>query len=128
MNIYYTAKDMEELAAKGVTRLEIGPKVFLTDFAYETAEQLEIELIRIDRTEQKPELASPQGRNAAGTTRQASPPGRYNKPTGCQHDRLPSAASRNYAGTASSSDETNNDGTPVNRLIDIMGKIIKRGD
>jgi hypothetical protein len=127
MNIYYTAKDMEALAAKGVTRLEIGPRVFLTDFAYETAEQLEIELIRIDSTEPNPKLASPQ-RNAPVTTRQAFTPGRYNKPTGCQHDKLPPSASRNHTGAASSSVETNHDGTPVNRLIDIMGKIIKRGD
>lgn len=127
MNIYYTAKDMEELAAKGVTRLEIGPRVFLTDFAYETAEQLEIELIRIDGQEPKPKLAPPK-HTAPGTTRQVSSPGRYNKPTGCQHGRVTPSASRNIADSETSTGKTSNDGTPVNRLVDIMGKIIKRGD
>jgi hypothetical protein len=127
MNIYYTAKDMEELAAKGVTRLEIGPRVFLTDFAYETAEQLEIELIQIDGQNPIAGTASPQGK-AAVKPHQESTPGRYNKPAGCQHDRVSTPASRNGAGSASPASNASTDGASVNRLIDIMGKIIKRGD
>lgn len=127
MNIYYTAKDMEELAAKGVTRLEIGPRVFLTDFAYETAEQLEIELVRVDSQQPKPEAVSHQ-RAAADPTRQVSSPGRYNKPAGCQHGRTTPSASRNASAAEFSAAKNSSDGTPVNRLVDIMGKIIKRGD
>ncbi len=126
MNIYYTAKDMEELAAKGVTRLEIGPRVFLTDFAYETAEQLEIELVRVDSQEPKPETASP-ARTAPGATRPAAPAGRYHKPAGCQHGSMLPSANRS-AGSGASAVTNNSEGTPVNRLVDIMGKIIKRGD
>lgn len=126
MNIYYTAKDMEELAAKGVTRLEIGPRVFLTDFAYETAEQLEIELVRMDDASPKPRSVAPQ-RSAPTAEIQSSNPGRYNKPAGCQHGPLSSSASRNGTGN-NASEKNSGDGAAVNRLIDIMGKIIKRGD
>jgi len=45
MNIYYTAKDIEELAANGVQQLQVGPGVTLTDFAKESAQQLGVELV-----------------------------------------------------------------------------------
>ena len=45
MTVYYTAKDIEELAAKGVQQLQIGPGITLTDFARESAQQLGIELV-----------------------------------------------------------------------------------
>jgi len=60
MNIYYTAKDIEELVAKGVHQLELGPNTSLTDFARETAEQLDLALI--DKTKEtgpvKPPISS----------------------------------------------------------------------
>ena len=45
MNIYYTAKDIEELVAKGIYELELGPNTSLTDFARETAEQMDVTLL-----------------------------------------------------------------------------------
>jgi hypothetical protein len=123
MNTYYTAKDIEELATKGVKQLEVGPNVFLTDFAYETAEQLDIKLVQPGEKVQEVKPAST-------TVSQNNSQGRYNKPRGCQHgshDRSssPVLPETNTQPAQSSPSEA---ATPVNRLVDIMGKIIKRGD
>jgi hypothetical protein len=127
MNIYYTAKDMEDLAAKGVTQLEIGPRVFLTDFAYETAEQLDIKLIKVGDQAQQ---ASPSPRQSAAPSapQRSASPGRYNKPSGCQHSSLSQPAARSEAVSQSYVAQGREGGGSVNRLVDIMGKIMKRGD
>lgn len=121
MNTYYTAKDIEELAAKGVKQLEVGPNVFLTDFAYETAEQLDIKLVQ-------PGEQVEQSRSAAPSDAQTTSQTQYDKPRGCQHGTsnrplvLPET-------TSNPVQSQSNDGTTqVNRLVDLMGKIIKRGD
>ena len=118
MNIYYTAKDIEELAAKGIYQLELGPNTSLTDFARETAEQLEVILL-----EGKSEGASvPAPMPAAASQPSPSVNQAYNKPRGCQAGGTSPAAS-------SSTITSNQTGsTPVNRLVDMMGKIINRGD
>jgi hypothetical protein len=121
MNIYYTAKDVEELAASGRRQLTIGPGVFLTDFARETAQQLEIELV--DGSKQ----ATP-GAPATPTSSSASVSDRFNKPSGCMHasPSLPAAPSAAEAPANRSSEGAG--GNTVNRLIDLMGKAIKRGE
>ena len=127
MNIYYTAKDMEDLAAKGVTQLEIGPRVFLTDFAYETAEQLDIKLIKVgDKTQQA--SPSPRQSDASSASQRSASPGRYNKPSGCQHGSPSLPAARSGAVSQSTPVQSSEGGASVNRLVDIMGKIMKRGD
>ena len=68
MTIYYTAKDIEELAAQGIRQLEIGPGVTLTDFARETAQQLDIDLV--DR--RQAELPAPTQPAAPTQLRQAA--------------------------------------------------------
>ena len=120
MNIYYTAKDIEELAAKGLTEIEVGPQVFLTDFAFETAEQLNIALV-------KPGLPVPLTKPDAPARPQRSVQSSYNKPRGCQHSSsTPAMRSAISAQTASST--AGEDNSSVNRLVNIMGKIMKRGD
>jgi hypothetical protein len=124
MNIYYTAKDIEDLAARGVSQLEVGPNVFLTDFAYETAEQLEIELVWPD--DQMSNSPSPPPVNPA-SPRPA--PGRYEKPSGCQHGSIrQSAGSPAGLNTQNSGQQGQSDDGSVNRLVDLMSKIMKRGD
>jgi hypothetical protein len=121
MNTYYTAKDIEELAAKGVTQLEVGPNVFLTDFAYDTAEQLDIKLVQ-------PGEQVEQARPTAPAVSQNTSQTQYNKPRGCQHGpsnpSLVPPATTTQPVQPQSSDGANQ----VNRLVDLMGKIIKRGD
>lgn len=121
MNIYYTAKDIEELANKGVEQLEIGPNVFLTDFAYETAEQLGINLVQPGESEQQAKPALP-------TVSQTNSQGRYNKPRGCQHGSHDRSSVLPETTSKPAQPPTSESATSVNRLVDIMGKIMKRGD
>jgi hypothetical protein len=121
MNIYYTAKDIEELAAKGLKELEIGPQVFLTDFAYETAEQLNIALV-------KPGLSVPQTQPAAPDGPQRAAPSRFNKPRGCQHGASAPLEKDSVNSAQAAASQQVDETTSVNRLVDIMGKILKRGD
>ena len=124
MNIYYTAKDIEALVAKGIYEIELGPNTSLTDFARETAEQLDVALIDGAKDAQEPARVtastSPSPRPQA-----VSVSGTYNKPRGCQTG-APRAASRT---TTVPDTNTGQAGpAPVNRLVDLMGKIIRRGD
>lgn len=120
MNTYYTAKDIERLAAKGVRQLVLDPTAVLTDFARETAQQLGVELIR--REWQSPLLAQPESPNAP--TKFSS---KYNKPSGCQHAAgSVSATHTRAAGSAQAIDGSSE--STMNSLIDLMGKVIKRGD
>lgn len=124
MNIYYTAKDIEELAAKGVKQLEIGPGVTLTDFARESAQQLGVELID-SRKQQSP----PATRPVAPSSTVASQPAasdRYNKPSGCMHGASPSPANSQTTAPPVQRPESADPNT-VNKLIDLVGKAIKRG-
>ncbi len=118
MNIYYTAKEIEDLAAKGVQKLEIGPGVTLTDFARDTAHQFGIALVATGKPQAAPaQPTAPSGRNSD----------RYNKPAACKQalNALPAA----YSPALSSADRSaaSGDSTTVNRLIDLMSKITKRG-
>ena len=120
MNTYYTAKDIEELAANGTQQLVLGPGVFLTDFARETALYLGVELVRSET--QLPTSLPPAS--------QSNPPilsDRYNKPPGCQHGlgSLPAERSQTEASTHQPQNGSNSNA--VNQLIDLMGKVIKRG-
>jgi hypothetical protein len=117
MSIYYTAKDIEELAAKGLTQLELIPGTMLTDFARETAEQLGIQIIKPDQA-----LADPSYLPA----RSSSSIQIANKPNGCQHNKTSapsSPANRHHQQPPPSG----NSGA-VNKLVDMMAEIMKRGD
>ena len=120
MNIYYTAKDIEEMAAQGIQQLEIAPGVFLTDFARETAQQLDIALVE-------------KGRQTAPPTQPAAPRStpsvsdKYNKPSGCQHGSNSLPASQPQAVVPSNQSIDDASSNTVNRLIDLMGKAVKRG-
>lgn len=120
MTIYYTAKDIEELAARGVQQLEVGPGITLTDFARETAQQLNIDLVDGGKPVKPPAPAPPSSRAAISGDK-------YNKPSGCMHasNTLPAANSPVAIQPAQHID--NVDSNTVNRLIDLMGKVMKRG-
>jgi hypothetical protein len=120
MNIYYTAKDIEELAAQGVRELEIGPGVTLTDFAKETAQQLDVNLVSGGRKDVAPSpTASPTSATGVGS--------KYNKPSGCQHASNSLPAAHSQAAVPSIRPDTGADPNTVDRLIDLMSKVIKRG-
>jgi hypothetical protein len=122
MNIYYTAKDIEELAANGIQQLEVGPGVTLTDFARESAQQLGIDLVaRGDQVSPPSPAATPPSNTTAFSSK-------YNKPTGCQHGSSSFPAAHSQASVPSDQSIKGADSNTVNRLIDLMGKVIKRGE
>jgi hypothetical protein len=124
MNIYYTAKDIEALAAKGIYHLELGPNTSLTDFARETAEQLDVTLIdglgNDSTTPVSPPAVTPRQTLVASQS--------YNKPRGCQSERVNRLAAVSLNAAIPDAARDPESSTPVNRLVDLMGKIIKRGD
>jgi hypothetical protein len=120
MITYYTAKDIEKLAAAGVRRLELDPTAVLTDFARETAQQLGVELVKKGWQSQP----STQPASPAAPTKFSS---KYNKPSGCQHAAGSVSTTHTRAvGSAQAIDGSSE--STVNSLIDLMGKAIKRGD
>jgi hypothetical protein len=130
MTIYYTAKDIEELAAQGVQQLQVGPGVTLTDFARETARQLNITLV--DSRKQASSPTSPAPSNTL--SRSSNSRDKYNKPSGCQHGMgsQPTPDSREGVKTnrpISGIGLTESvDSNTVSKLIDLMGEAIKRGE
>ena len=126
MNIYYTAKDIEELVAKGIYVLELGPHTSLTDFARETAEQLDVTLIDAGQEPAqpgRPAAAAPASRPSQAAVSSSS----YNKPRGCQRGSRPAAPAQATA-PAAAAPLGEAGSTSVNRLVDLMGRIINRGD
>lgn len=120
MNKYYTAKDIEELAAKGVQQLELSPGDFLTDFARETAQQFDITLVNGGR--QIPASTLPTSLSNTNIMRN-----KYNKPTGCQHNSSSLPTTQSQIAVSSSSAKQGASSNTVNKLVDLMGKVIKRG-
>jgi hypothetical protein len=120
MTTYYTAKDIEKLAAAGVRQLELDPTAVLTDFARETAQQLGVELVK------KGWQSQPTTQSAPATIPAKFSP-KYNKPSGCQHAAgSTSAVHAQAAGSAQAAGGPSE--STVNRLIDLVGRAIKRGD
>jgi hypothetical protein len=120
MNIYYTAKDIEELAAKGIFELELGSNSSLTDFARETAEQLGVTLLVGAQNTVDVPATPPAADIQANSISQ-----HYNKPRGCQSGRQPDQSTATSVEAGSPTQSSSN---PMNRLVDMMGKIINRGD
>jgi hypothetical protein len=120
MKTYYTAKDIEKLAAAGVRQLELDPTAVLTDFARETAQQLGIELVKKEWQNQP----STQSASVTAPTKFIS---KYNKPSGCQHAAVSHGAAQSRAAAPAQGTDGSSENT-VNKLIDLMGKVIKRGD
>ena len=75
MKTFYSAQDIEDLAAQGVRELVVDDNVVLTDLARDTAGQLGVKLVAPGRPASR--------RSAAPAPKAAAPSGA--KPKGCQH-------------------------------------------
>lgn len=124
MNTYYTAKDIEGLADSGTKELMLGPGVFLTDYARETAQQLGIALVRSESNApaSKPAASLPKAAAASSS--------KYNKPPGCEKssNSKPQTAARAQTQAPPAPSNNGANSTTVNKLIDLMGKVVKRGN
>ena len=77
MKTYYSAQDIEALAAQGVRELVVDENSVLTDLARDTAVQLGVKLVAPGR---------PAAAGGASAPKAAAPSGA--KPKGCQHGPL----------------------------------------
>ena len=120
MNTYYTTKDIEKLAASGTKELVLGPDIFLTDYARVTAQQLGVALVKNSdqAAASKPAASRPQVPTASS---------KYNKPAGCQHASNASSTAQAQAAVPSNQSSNAASSTAVNKLVGLMGKVIKRG-
>jgi hypothetical protein len=85
MRIFYTASDIEDLAASGVRQLDVGPGVTLTGAAKELAEQLGIALVTPGSKAVASSKAVAPSASQSGAAKSAPLPAR---PRGCQHGPL----------------------------------------
>jgi hypothetical protein len=111
MQTYYTGEDIEDLAARGSRRLELGPGVVLTDIAREMANQLGIELVNMSAPQPTGSAAAPPRQPAVRFTPLGA------KPRGCQHGPLQTGSSP-AANREASADVVNNLVEVVSRLAD----------
>ena len=114
MKTFYSAEDIEALAAQGITELRLDADAVLTHLARDTAQRLGIALV-----------SGPSTPRAASSAVTSGPPARpaapmAAKPKGCQHGPL-TGRTPARGGSAGSSDKT------VNELIDLVKQLADRG-
>ena len=113
MRIFYTENDIEEMAARGVQQLEVGPEVILTDAARQHAEGLGIALTSPGSA---PAVAP---RIAAASPAPVQSAARPSRPPGCQHG--PAAARSRRVETAGGG------GPVVDQLVAAVNALKKQG-
>lgn len=114
---YYTRKDIEDFAAAGITRLEMGPHVVITDVGRDLAEELRIELV-MPGAPQTPTDPLPPPPSHITTTLGA-------RPRGCQHGPLTLGINTQTSHNIKS-DFDKPDGV-VNKLVDIVKRLGNQG-
>ena len=66
--IFYTERDIEDMARRGEMTLVVGDNVVLTDLAYESARRLHVELVQPHDTPPAAPIRRPPGRPARAAT------------------------------------------------------------
>jgi len=115
MRIFYTGTDIEDLAARGIKQLELGPGIALTDAARERADELGIALVAPGAKEAPASKPAAPAAPAAPAKASALPA----KPRGCQHGAAGSAG----GGAA----PAKGGGQVMDQLVDAVSALKKRG-
>ena len=113
MRTFYTGSDIEDMSARGIRQLAIGPGITLTDDARERAEELGIALVIPGSAPTAKPAAS-----AAPAKAVALP----SRPKGCQHGPLTEKSSRSEAAVANPAA-----GPVVEQLVEAVSALKKRG-
>jgi hypothetical protein len=113
MRTFYTGSDIEDMSARGVRQLAIGPGITLTDDARERAEELGIALIIPGNTPTAKPTAP------AAPAKAAALPSR---PKGCQHGPMIEKPSQSEAVVAKSTA-----GPVVEQLVEAVSALKRRG-
>jgi len=114
MKTFYSAEDIEALAAQGITELRLDENTVLTHLARDTAQRLGVALVSGALTAR---AASSVG---ASSPYPRSTPSVGAKPKGCQHGPL-TGRSSGGGGSAASSDKT------VSELIGLVRQLADKG-
>jgi hypothetical protein len=114
MKTFYSAEDIEALAAQGVTELRLDEDTVLTHLARDMAQKLGISLVY--------GAPAPRAASSAVTAGSSSRPAPAlgAKPRGCQHGSL-AGRSSGGGGSAGSSDKT------VSELIGLVRQLADKG-
>ena len=126
MKNFYTAQDIEDLAAHGKQELVLDDDTVLTDLGRHMADQLGIAIINRSQHIQSPSMPS-----AAITTPSVpvsgsaprTPLSLGSKPKGCQHGPLPP---RQSPGTTSAGPHPNTAPPNSNTVVDQLVGLVKR--
>ena len=116
MKTFYSAEDIEALAAQGVTELRVDEETVITHLGKDTAQRLGITLVY---SASGSRVSRPRSTQAPNTRRSPAPAAGL-KPKGCQHPPLPNASAAKGQ-SIGSSDAT------VNELIGLVRDLTDKG-
>jgi len=124
MRTFYSAQDIEDMAARGVTQLVMDDNTVLTDLARETARRLGIALIF--RSQGAPSAAT----GAPVQASKVAPTVPTNaKPAGCQHGPLPPSQSRppsSLQAEAQPRPASDSTGTVVDQAVNLVKQLASK--
>lgn len=120
MKTFWSAQDIEELAAQGKTELIVDENSLLTDLARHTAHQLGISLV--NRSRSSLAAAPPSSPSISHPDPRAAGVGMGNKPKGCQHGSL--AIGQGPEAMAVSNSNSN---TVVDQLVGLVKRLGGKG-
>ena len=126
MRIFYTASDIEDLAASGVKQWDMGPGVTLTGAAKERAEERKIALVTpgskaaAASTKAAAAALSQGGTAQSGAAQAAALPAR---PKGCQHGPLAAKSSPSNVRAATTTAASG--GPMVEQLVEAVSALKK---
>lgn len=124
MRTFYSAQDIEDMAAQGTTQLLIDDNTVLTDLARETARRLGIALVHRSAGTPSTAVGVPD-RMSQATTLATSPA----KPAGCQHGPLPASQPRSPSSPQAEtqpSTATSNTGTVVDQAVNLVKQLASK--
>jgi hypothetical protein len=116
MKTFYSAEDIEALAAQGVTELRVDEETVITHLGKDTAQRMGITLVYSGKGSP---ISRPRSTQAP-SPRQSSAQIAGLKPKGCQHPPLPNASAAT-GHSAGSSDAT------VSELIGLVRDLADKG-
>jgi hypothetical protein len=119
---FWSAQDIEELAAQGKTELIVDENTVLTDLARHTAQQVGVSLVNRSQSTPRPAAAPPASSPISRPAPRAAGMGMGNKPKGCQHGPL--ARSQSPEAMAVSNNGSN---TVVDQLVGLVKRLGGKG-
>ena len=125
MRTFYTASDIEDLAASGVTRLEVGPGVTLTAAAKDMAQDLGIVLTAPGPAADKSAAGKPASTMAVAAAPKSG--GLPARPRGCQHGLPGPATSPAPAASPAAAKSAAGASPVVEQLVEAVSALKKKG-